>query len=58
MQRGVRTRDRCKYVCLEGQPILMLDLNEDPYEMTNLAQWLEKTGDEFPLPELLLDYRA
>jgi arylsulfatase A-like enzyme len=67
--RGVRTRDRWKYVCLEGQPVMMFNLNEDPYELANLAfldaynderaelqgkleEWIEKTGDHFPLPEL------
>jgi arylsulfatase A-like enzyme len=67
--RGVRTRDRWKYVCLEGQPIMLFDLNEDPYELANLAyldtyndkraelqamlaDWIERTGDSFPLPEL------
>jgi arylsulfatase A-like enzyme len=35
--RGVRTADGWKYVCLEGQPLMMFDLNEDPYEMANLA---------------------
>ncbi len=67
--RGVRTRDRWKYVCLEGQPIMLFNLNEDPYEMNNLvfldtynderaelqavlADWLERTGDGFRLPEL------
>jgi arylsulfatase A-like enzyme len=35
--RGVVTRDGWKYAVLEGQPWLMYDLNEDPYETTNLA---------------------
>ena len=35
--RGVVTRDRFKYVCLEHQPWLMFDLNTDPYEQVNLA---------------------
>jgi len=35
--RAVVTRDRWKYVCLEGQPWLLFDLNEDPYELANLA---------------------
>ena len=35
--RGVATRDGWKYVCLEGQPWLMFNLNEDPYEQANLA---------------------
>jgi arylsulfatase A-like enzyme len=35
--RGVVTRDGWKYVCLEHQPWLMFSLNEDPYELVNLA---------------------
>jgi arylsulfatase A-like enzyme len=35
--RGVVTRDRWKYVTLEGQPWLMFNLNEDPFELVNLA---------------------
>ena len=67
--RGVVTRDGWKYVCLEHQPLMLFNLNEDPYEMANLAyldafndkraelqallaDWIERTGDAFPLPEL------
>ncbi len=35
--RGVVTADGWKYVCLEHQPWLMFNLNEDPYEQANLA---------------------
>jgi len=35
--RGVVTSDGWKYVVLEGQPWLMHNLNEDPYELVNLA---------------------
>jgi arylsulfatase A-like enzyme len=35
--RGIVTRDRWKYVCLEGQPWLLFNLNEDPYEFINHA---------------------
>jgi len=35
--RGVVTDDGWKYVCLEGQPWLLHDLNTDPYEFVNLA---------------------
>ncbi|MEX1016107.1 MAG: sulfatase [Phycisphaeraceae bacterium] len=35
--RGVVTTDGWKYVCLEHQPWLMFNLNEDPYEQVNLA---------------------
>jgi len=33
----VRTRDGWKYVCLEGQPLMLFNLDEDPYELNNLA---------------------
>jgi len=35
--RAVVTRDGWKYACLEGQPWLMFNLNEDPYEQHNMA---------------------
>jgi arylsulfatase A-like enzyme len=35
--RGVATRDGWKYVALEGQPWMLHNLNEDPYELANLA---------------------
>jgi arylsulfatase A-like enzyme len=35
--RGVVTRDGWKYVALERQPWLMFNLNNDPYELANLA---------------------
>lgn len=35
--RGVITRDGWKYICLEGQPWMMFDLNDDPYEQVNMA---------------------
>ncbi|MDF3129534.1 sulfatase [Kiritimatiellaeota bacterium B1221] len=35
--RGVVTRDGWKYIVLEGQPLMMYNLNEDPYEQANLA---------------------
>ena len=67
--RGVVTRDGWKYAVLEGQPWLMYNLNEDPYEMVNvailgrakaqrkrlqgiLADWIERTGDSFQLPDI------
>jgi arylsulfatase A-like enzyme len=36
--RGVVTRDGWKYIVSEGFPYLMFDLNEDPYELNNVAQ--------------------
>ena len=35
--RGIVTDDGWKYAVLEGQPWLMYNLNEDPYETANLA---------------------
>ena len=35
--RGIVTTDGWKYACLEHQPWLMFNLNEDPYEQANLA---------------------
>ena len=34
--RGLVTRDGWKYAEVEGQPLMMFNLNEDPYEMVNL----------------------
>lgn len=36
--RGLVTADGWKYVALPGQPWLLFDLNQDPYELVNLAQ--------------------
>ena len=35
--RGIVTRDGWKYVCLQGEPWLLFNLAEDPYEGQNLA---------------------
>lgn len=35
--RGIVTKDGWKYVCFEGLPWLMFNLNEDPYEQVNLV---------------------
>lgn len=35
--RGLVTRDGWKYVCFEGVSWLLFNLNEDPYELINLA---------------------
>ncbi len=35
--RGVVTKDNWKYVCIPNAPLGMYNLNEDPYEMNNLA---------------------
>jgi arylsulfatase A-like enzyme len=35
--RGLVTREGWKYVCFEGSSWLLFNLNEDPYELVNLA---------------------
>ena len=35
--RGIVTPDNWKYICLEHQPWLMFNLNDDPYEQVNLV---------------------
>ncbi len=35
--RGIVTTDGWKYVCLEHQPYMLFNLNEDPYEFVNEA---------------------
>ncbi len=35
--RGIVTTDGWKYICLEHQPWMMFNLNDDPYEQVNLA---------------------
>ncbi len=35
--RGLVTRDGWKYVCLENQSWMMFNLNDDPYELVNVA---------------------
>lgn len=35
--RGILTTDGWKYICFEGIPWLMFNLNEDPYEQVNLV---------------------
>ncbi len=35
--RGIVTRDGWKYACLEGQPWMLYNVKEDPYEQRNMA---------------------
>jgi len=35
--RGVITKDRWKYICVEGKEWLLFDLNDDPFETANLV---------------------
>jgi arylsulfatase A-like enzyme len=68
--RGIVTQDGWKYACMPGQPWVMYNLNDDPYETMNVAflstcypkrrelharlqQWIDETGDDFTLPELI-----
>jgi hypothetical protein len=51
--RGVVTRDGWKYVVSDGFPYMMFDLNEDPYEMNNLALDARYAGQRKQLQERL-----
>jgi len=42
--RGIVTTDGWKYVAVEGQALMLFDLNRDPYELVNLAH--ESSGRE------------
>lgn len=35
--RGITTKEGWKYIALEGQPFMLFNLKEDPYEQRNLA---------------------
>lgn len=54
--RGVVTRDGWKYVVLEGQPWLMFNLNEDPYELANLALDRRYAGEREQLQQRLAQW--
>ncbi|MEO1237827.1 MAG: hypothetical protein AAFX76_13655, partial [Planctomycetota bacterium] len=42
--RGLLTRDGWKYVALAGQPMMLYNLREDPYEQVNLAWHAHASG--------------
>ncbi|MCC2686217.1 MAG: sulfatase [Paenibacillaceae bacterium] len=54
--RGVVTLEGWKYVALEGQPWLMYNLNEDPYETVNLAHNIFYKEKRQQLHEILLEW--
>jgi arylsulfatase A-like enzyme len=56
--RGIVTRDHWKYVVLEGQPWLMFNLNEDPYEQANLAHNTRYRAERRRLHERLAQWLA
>jgi len=54
--RGVISEDGWKFVCLEGQPWLLFDLNSDPYEQVNLAHNSKFWGERVRLYDLLKEW--
>lgn len=56
--RGVVTTDGWKYVCLEGTPWMLFNLNEDPYELRNLAFCGTAKAKRADLNRLLADWIA
>lgn len=51
--RGVVTQDGWKYVCFEEIPWMMFNLNDDPYEMVNLALEPPYFAKRYELHQLL-----
>lgn len=51
--RGIVTRDGWKYVALEGQPLYLFNLNEDPYELHNMAHHAQAKDKRRELNERL-----
>lgn len=54
--RGVVTMDGWKYVALEGQPWLMFNMAEDPYELVNLAHNTRYRAERKRLQERLAQW--
>ncbi len=50
---GVVTRDGWKYIALEGQPWLLFNLHEDPYEQVNQAHNARFAAERRTLQERL-----
>lgn len=56
--RGIVTADGWKYVVVEHQPIMLFDLNEDPYELNNmvyLAPYKKKRAELAKKLQAMLD---
>lgn len=56
--RGIVTKDGWKYVCLEGQPWLMFNLLDDPFEQVNLALNTRWAAERARLHGMLVDWIA
>lgn len=56
--RGVVTRDGWKYVAFEGQPWMLFNLNEDPYELANHAHNRFYTAERRQLQDRLATWIA
>ena len=54
--RGVVTRDGWKYAILAGQPWMLFNLNEDPYEQANLALNTRFSHEREKLQEQLAEW--
>jgi arylsulfatase A-like enzyme len=54
--RGIVTRDGWKYCVLEGQPWLLFNLKEDPYELANLAYVTAFHGIRSRLQQRLVEW--
>jgi len=54
--RGVVTRDGWKYVCIPHAPLMMHNLNEDPYELHNLVFKERYSAERLRLHNLLQEW--
>ena len=54
--RGIVTQDGWKYVAIEGQPLYMYNLNEDPYELHNMAHHAHAKGKRKELNNKLAEW--
>lgn len=54
--RGVVTTDSWKYITFNNQPWLLFNLNEDPYELANLAHNIKYKAERKRLNDLVADW--
>lgn len=54
--RGIITKDGWKYACFDGCDWMMFNLNEDPYEMHNMAHYGKYRKKREELKEMLREW--
>lgn len=56
--RGIVTRDGWKYACFEDQDWMLFNLNDDPFEFVNLANYRISRKQRDPLRDMLREWIA